>query len=146
MKRKMPLVKQVMSAFPYTIDVDAPLSEARSMMEAHGIRHLPVMSKNQLFGVVSSRDLTVIQGLGAHPIKSDEFTVATVCSRDVYTADTHETVAKVVLDMAERHIGAAIIMHADKVAGIFTTTDACRVLGEHLHELYGGGSDEPEVA
>ena len=39
---------------------------------------------------------------------------------------------QVVTEMAERRIGSALITHHDKLVGIFTVTDACRVLAEIL--------------
>jgi CBS domain-containing protein len=37
---------------------------------------------------------------------------------------------KVAVEMAKRHIGAAIVLHHEKLAGILSTTDICRILAE----------------
>ena len=146
MKRKMPQIKQVMTTFPYTIDSTATIAEAREMMVEHGIRHLPVTTEHHaIYGLISERDISVVDCLGAAVVDSAKFTVRELCAKEPYTVDSHDTVAKVALDMAERHLSAAIVTHSGKLAGIFTLNDVCRVLGEHLHELYGGGG-EPEAA
>jgi CBS domain-containing protein len=41
--------------------------------------------------------------------------------------------------MAKRHIGSAIITKKEKLAGIFTSTDACRALAKLLGPTDAGG-------
>ena len=55
--KQIPPIKAVMTPFPYSIAIDAPLSDAAQMMEEHEIRHLPVIEGDELVGVVSDRDL-----------------------------------------------------------------------------------------
>ncbi|MET3650596.1 CBS domain-containing protein [Dyella japonica] len=50
-------VADLMTADVVTIDEDAPLSEAVSLMEEHHIRRLPVTHKGQLNGMLSRSDL-----------------------------------------------------------------------------------------
>jgi hypothetical protein len=45
--------------------------------------------------------------------------------------------------MAEHHIGSAVITRHDKLAGMFTTSDACRAYANLLREQFrraGGGN------
>ncbi len=146
MKRKMPLMKHVMTTFPYSIDIGAPLSEAREMMLEHNLRHLPVVENHDLTGIITERDVAVVFSLGSEMMTRPEFTVGSVCSRDPFTVDSNADVASVSLHMAENHIGCVVVTHNNKMAGIFTTTDACRFLGEHLQDLYGPPDGEPEAA
>ncbi|HET6469491.1 MAG TPA: CBS domain-containing protein [Geminicoccaceae bacterium] len=48
---------EVMTAEPDTIDAAAPVKEAIRRMDEFGYRHLPVMERGRLAGVISSRDL-----------------------------------------------------------------------------------------
>lgn len=50
-------VKQAMSRAPLAIDEGASLQAALPMMNEHSIRHLPVVDRGKLVGVISSRDL-----------------------------------------------------------------------------------------
>jgi CBS domain-containing protein len=46
-----------MTPDPLTIDPDEVASKAASIMAQHGIRHLPVVEKARVIGVLSARDL-----------------------------------------------------------------------------------------
>ncbi len=52
----------VMAMDTVTIDAASPISEARSMMETGGMRHLPVLKGGKVIGVVSIRDLLGVVG------------------------------------------------------------------------------------
>jgi CBS domain-containing protein len=51
------LVKDVMTAGMYTVTMDTSVEQCMALMEAHHIRHLPVVEKDQLVGLVSIRDV-----------------------------------------------------------------------------------------
>ncbi|MDL1911930.1 CBS domain-containing protein [Chloroflexi bacterium CFX6] len=51
------LVKDVMTAGMYTVTMDTPVEQCMALMETHHIRHLPVVEKDQLVGIVSIRDV-----------------------------------------------------------------------------------------
>jgi CBS domain-containing protein len=52
---------------------------------------------------------------------------------DVFAVSPDTEVATVVEEMAKEKYGSAVIQEKDeKVAGVFTTVDACRVLAELL--------------
>ena len=44
--------------------------------------------------------------------------------------------------MSSERVGSAIVMRGDKLAGILTTTDVCRLLAELLRELGTEGDDD----
>ena len=54
---KIPTIQLVMTAFPHSIEADAPLRRARRRMEELEIRHLPVAREGRLVGVLTDRDL-----------------------------------------------------------------------------------------
>ena len=60
----MPTVKKAMKAFPYSIDAEASIPEAREMMQGHDIRHLPVTHNHEIIGMLSERDIHVTRNLG----------------------------------------------------------------------------------
>lgn len=51
------LVKDVMTAGMYTVTMDTSVEQCMALMEAHHIRHLPVVENDQLVGMVSIRDV-----------------------------------------------------------------------------------------
>jgi acetoin utilization protein AcuB len=137
-RHAIPLIKAVMTPFPYSIALDAPLADARRMMADHGIRHLPVTEGRRLVGVVSERD--VQRTLDTAP--GGDSRVRDAYRSDVYAVQLGERLDAVLLRMAARHLGSAVVLKGDRIAGIFTTTDACRCFAEFLRSQVPGGGDE----
>lgn len=50
-------VRDIMAPDPVTISASSSLREAAKLMTEHWIRHLPVVEKERLVGIVSQRDL-----------------------------------------------------------------------------------------
>jgi acetoin utilization protein AcuB len=139
-----PHVKSVMTAFPYAIEIDAPLLEARRMMLEHHVHHLPVTSKHVPRGIVTDRDIKLLLGPELDYPDPRKLTVEDAYVAEAYAVDINTRLSVVLLEMARRHIGAAIVTAHGRLAGIFTTTDACRCFGEWLRERYpppGPGTD-----
>ncbi len=134
--KRIPLVKSVMTTFPYFIDIDASIRVAITMMRDHDIRHLPVKSGEKLVGVVTDRDIkqAADPALGLPP--KSELSVKDVSVRETYVVDINERLDNVLAKMAEKHIGCAIVVRENRLVGIFTTVDACRVFSEHLRALF----------
>ena len=44
-----PSLKTAMTPFPYAVERTAPRAEARHMMDAHEVRHLPVVDGHELY-------------------------------------------------------------------------------------------------
>ena len=120
-----------MTLQPWTIRKDAKMSQAHQLMREHRIRHLPVLEAGKLVGIVSERDLHLIETLpDCHP---DEVTVEEAMTVDVYTVTSDDPVVVVVEKMATHKYGSAVVMNPrGGVEGIFTTVDALQVLGEVL--------------
>ena len=127
----MPLISRYMSRQPWTIRRDATMSQAHRMMREHGIRHLPVLDGGALVGVVTERDLHLIETLpDADP---DEVDVEDAMSVDVYAVGPDDPVDAVVERMASRKLGSAVVIdQRGAVEGIFTTVDALQVLSDVL--------------
>lgn len=123
---KTATIRQVMTPCPHTIGSDQPLAQAHKIMRELGIRHLPVLRGRQLVGVVSHRDLLFIETIAGVDVDIDS--VADAMSSDVYTTYPEESLLAVARVMAARKFGCAVVMDKGRVAGIFTVTDALRVL------------------
>ena len=134
--KKMPMLKTAMTPFPYSVDVDASFDEASELMGHHNVRHLPVTKDRQVVGVITDRDLTSAMQVQS---KSSEFgglSVSELYMADPYIVSIDEPLENVLLTMAERHIGSAIVTRAGKLAGMFTSVDACRSFGDYLREHF----------
>ena len=127
----MPPISRYMSRQPWTIRRDATMSQAHQIMREHHIRHLPVLDGGALVGVVTERDLHLIETLpDADP---DEVTVEEAMSAEVYGVGPDDPVDAIVERMASRKLGSAVVLdRRGGVEGIFTTIDALQVLAEVL--------------
>jgi acetoin utilization protein AcuB len=118
-------VGNYMTRSPCTIGPERPLAEAHTLMRDHGIRHLPVVRDGNLVGIVSQRDLLPAESL---PDVSAYVPVADALTKDVFVVAPREALGRVCATMAERKLGSAVVVDDGRVVGVFTVTDACRVL------------------
>ena len=139
MKRN-PQVVAFMTPFPYSIDVDAPLTEAHALMREHQFRHLPVTSGQAIVGILTDRDIKLVLGPDFASPDERELRVRDAYLERACMVPASTPVAIVARTMADNHIGSAIVTKNDKLVGIFTVTDACRALAEVL-EGHPGDSD-----
>ena len=130
--RLMPVVGDVMTSAPVTVEIDAPVSAAQDLMIDHEIRHLPVLEASQLVGIISDRDIAALENDARSGSPASQMTVRDLCSFDHYSVGSGAALDEVLLEMAERRIGSVVVSDGDKVLGVFTATDACRVFAEHL--------------
>jgi len=127
------LVQDFMTESPHSIGVTLTVGDAKNMMRAYEIRHLPVLEKGTLVGVLSDRDVQMIEiiaGKGA-----DEVSVEQAMSQVVYTVSPTTPLQVCALHMYRHKLGSAVVMDGTKIVGVFTTTDAMRALSEVLESL-----------
>ena len=133
--KKMPLLTTFMTPFPHSVDLDASFDEASNLMARHNVRHLPVTHDNVVVGLAIN--------LHSSPASAGSLSVRDLYMSDPYTVSVDEPLDSVLLTMAERHIGSAIVTKADKLVGMFTSVDACRSFGEYLRGQFPQpGGDE----
>jgi acetoin utilization protein AcuB len=124
-------IQSVMTLCPHSIGSDQELSKAQSLMRQHNIRHLPVREGGKLVGIISDRDLKFASGWSK--ADSTNLTVQDICMPEPYIVEPQTDLRIVLKRMVDDQIGCALVATSpDKLVGIFTTTDACRYLGEVL--------------
>jgi len=134
--KKMPLLKTAMTPFPYSVELDATFDEASELMGRHSVRHLPVTDGGAVVGVITDRDMTSAMNLFSSAGNTLSLGVKDLCMKDPYIVSVDEPLDKVLMTMAERHIGSAIVTKAGKLVGMFTSVDACRSYAEFLGAHY----------
>ena len=141
---KITRIKAVMTPFPHWVDAGEPLLTARDMMQQFHVRHLPVKEDGELVSIITDRDLKFVmdQNLGLPPREAMQ--VKDLCVYAAYVVDLETPLAEVLLYMAERRIGSALVTRHGHLCGIFTATDACREYGKMLWDREMPG--DPEVA
>lgn len=124
------LVRDVMSTNVVTIPSSTPLTEARTIMDAHRIRHLPVVDKGKLLGLVSRDSLdkagpSKLTTFSIHEITYllSKLTVAEVMKRSMVTAPPTATVEEAVALARRRKVDSILVVEGDYLVGIATSND-----------------------
>lgn len=130
MSRQSPRISAAMSKSPHSIGVEQSLERARAVMTEHHVRYLPVLYGGKLVGVLSDRDVHLMESLqGVNPALVP---VSEAMSESVYCVPPDALLAEVAREMAEQRYAATVVVNGGKVVGIFTSVDACRALAESL--------------
>ena len=123
-------VQEFMTVGPVVIARGRTLSEAHRVMRERAIRHLPVVEAGKLVGLVSQRDLYLLETLkGVDPATE---TVEEAMSPEPFAVRPDAPLEEVALAMAEHKYGSAVVVDQGVVVGLFTTTDALRALAAVL--------------
>jgi acetoin utilization protein AcuB len=130
-RRKRPRIRAFMSEAPHSIGADQSLATAHEMMRTHGIRHLPVLRAGKLVGIVSQRDLYLVETL--RDVDPKEVRVEEAMTQQTYCVRPGASLARVADRMAARKYGCVVVMDDGEVVGVFTTVDALRALASLLH-------------
>jgi acetoin utilization protein AcuB len=129
-------VGDYMTPQPHTIGHDQPLVAARRAMREHRIRHLPVLDGGRLVGVLSERDLLLVESLRGEDL--DALTIADAMTPAPYVVAPDAPLREATAAMAGHRYGAAIVAERGRVIGIFTTTDVLLLLARLLRRDEGG--------
>ena len=142
---KEPRIKSVMTPFPYSVELQAPIGEAQRLMLEHHVHHLAVTEHFELRGIVSDRDLKLLLSTELTTPDSPEPTVEDAYVDEYYAVELETTLSAALDNMAVHHIDATIVTSHGRLAGIFTAMDACRAFRDHLETQFHK-NDPPEVA
>ena len=123
-------ISEHLTPAPYAVGPKEPLVNAGRLMDKYGLRELPVRAEGRLVGLLSDRDLRVVSALT--PAPPETLTVDAVMSRDPCTAALDTPLLEVVRAMADRSADVVVVLDAGRVAGVFTSLEAIRVLSGAL--------------
>jgi acetoin utilization protein AcuB len=118
-------VRDVMTPLPLPIHIEDTLADAHSRMLQLEVRHLPVLSGTRIVGMLSERDVALAQGLG---MGLETVSVGAAMSAGPFTVQPDEALDAVLQVMAEKKFGSAVVVQGERLVGVFTSTDALRLL------------------
>jgi acetoin utilization protein AcuB len=127
-------VRELMRESVYTVHPDDMIDRVFFLLHYEKIRHLPVMEKKAVVGIVSDRDLYKVLGpkhrsKGVEEADSETslhvipYKVRSIMRRGVITIGPDEETAKAASMMARNKIGALPVTEDEKLVGIITATD-----------------------
>lgn len=128
---------------PVTIGPDASFYEARNLIHEKGVRHLPVVDKNNtLVGMVTDRDIREAAPSDATLLSVQELNYllgklkvsSFMTPKDKLITITPDTIIEEAVQLMHDHkIGSLPVLEGGKLYGIFTETDAL----DHLVDIFG---------
>ncbi|MCL6559074.1 MAG: CBS and ACT domain-containing protein [Firmicutes bacterium] len=123
-------VRDYMSTSPVTINPGTPILEALNIMKKNKIRHLPVVDKGRLGGLVTERDLLTVSPSPATTLSVFEmnYLLSKMVVKDVMKINPiivvpDCTIEEASLIMREHKIGSLPVVEEDRLVGIITQTD-----------------------
>ena len=132
----MLLVENWMNPNVITVDADDSMLDATKLLKEHNIRHLPVLEKGKLVGVVTDRDLKRASASDATTLEAHEllYLIANIKVREIMTKNpitvpynfTIEEAAEILLQA--KISGMPVVDKDGDVIGTITQTDLFKVL------------------
>jgi acetoin utilization protein AcuB len=132
----MLLVENWMNPNVITVDADDSMLDAIKLLKEHNIRHLPVLEKGKLVGVITDRDLKRASPSDATTLEAHEllYLIANIKVREIMTRNpitvpynfTIEEAAEILLQA--KISGMPVVDKQGDVIGTITQTDLFKVL------------------
>src|SRR5918911_2241801 len=127
----MLLVSDAMSREIVTLSPDETAATALALCRERRIRHLPVLQRGRLVGIVSDRDLRSSTPALGDPDRAaalQRILVEDVMDHEVVTADPEDPIEQAANTMRERKIGCLPVLEGDELVGIITASDVMDAL------------------
>lgn len=114
-------IRDIMTAPVVTIAPEATIRTARLELQIHEIRHLVVVAKRRIVGVVSEHDIVG---------QPDDMPVSYVMSREMVTIEPDSTLRHAAAIMDGRMVGCLPVVKGGELEGIVTSTDLLHAIAK----------------
>ncbi|TVR90062.1 MAG: CBS domain-containing protein [Spirochaetaceae bacterium] len=129
------IVSQIMTANPFTVQPDTPVTDAQEIMRREKISRLPVLDHHKLVGIVSEKDLLYASPSPASSLDVYEMTnllsklkVKAVMSKTPQTIHANDLVEDAARLMRDADVGGLPVLDEnDNLCGIVTESDVFRL-------------------
>lgn len=129
-------ISAIMTTNVVTVEVTDPLERAEQYFKKKHIRHIPVLEKGRIAGMLSYNDLLRISFADSYSLADDftsdsvydMFSIEQVMVRNLTCVEPNMTVRQVSKIFAEKEFHALPVLENDQLVGIITTTDVINFL------------------
>lgn len=128
--KSVPTIQKYMTMIPHTIGADQTLAKAEKMMNEFHIRHLPVLQDGELVGILSDRDIKLVESF--KDVDPEKVKVDEAYTPDPYITSPSANLEEVCAEMATHRYGCVLVCDNKKLVGIFTWVDALKALNKLL--------------
>lgn len=114
---------------PVTATETTSIDDLVGIMKTHGIRHLPILRKEKVVGIISERDVRIASALTKR--EKMQVQASDIMTTNPVTVSNQSSIEEVAFEMSQKKIGSVIVNDEnDNLLGIFTATDALNALIE----------------
>lgn len=117
------LVQDIMQHPVITTLPDEPLIEAYRTMEKHSIRHLPVVDRGRLVGIITDRDIRYATRPGQHDPSYARTPIEEVMTAEPLTAGPLDPIEEAARLMRSEKVGCLPVLDGRELVGIVTVTN-----------------------
>ncbi|MEZ6186499.1 MAG: CBS domain-containing protein [Planctomycetota bacterium] len=133
-------IQKVMTTKLVTVHTAMKVSEARRTLAEGSFHHLPVVSGDELVGLISASDLTKVEIAGwgtdrrsLDAVLDHQFTITDLMTKDVETLPTSAKVKDAANLLAEGRFHSVPVVDEHKnLKGLVTSTDLIRYLADQF--------------
>jgi acetoin utilization protein AcuB len=117
------LVEDVMQHPVHTATPDTSLLDAYRTMEAHAVRHLPILRNGHLVGIITDRDIRYATRPGQHDASYAQTAVEELMTQDPIAAGPVDPIEEAARLMRTKKIGCLPVLDGGELVGIITVTN-----------------------
>lgn len=107
MSKAIPSVQKYMTTSPHTVGSDQTLAHAHRLLREYKIRHLPVLRGGELVGMLTERDLALVESL--KDVDASTVLVEDAMSTSLFRVSPTSPLDEVVAEMAAKKYGSAVV-------------------------------------
>jgi acetoin utilization protein AcuB len=136
-----------------TVSVNDSVETAVQLLRQRGVRHLLVLDRRRLVGIVSDRDIKraldhrqtkkKVMNLGGLYFLLEPFLVQEIMTRKVVSVEPDASAQEAASIMVDNRFGALPVVKNDKLIGIITETDLLRHFAKSNPDEPGGKGGKP---
>ncbi len=137
------IARDLMTPDPLTVTPKSTVAEAWDVMRDLAVRHVPVVDRGALVGMLSDRDLAQVDMVrllrveGADALREElETPIVEIMSSDVISVEPETEMSDVISLLLEHKIGAVPVVEPGtrEVLGIISYVDLLRALQDLIEE------------
>ena len=128
-------IAHIMSRQVQKLTTNDDVIEAKRMMDEHKISHIPIVSGDQLVGIISSNDIAQVEYLcdfiGEKLNRSTIFrslSIHEIMTKDVVSLSSNAKISEAVLIFSDAPFHSLPVLENGELVGILTTKDVFRFL------------------
>ncbi len=124
--KSVPSIEKYMTTSPQTIGADMSLAKAEKLMGEMRVRHLPVLDGSRLVGVLSDRDIKLVESF--KDVDPEKVSVREAFTEEPYKVSPKAPLSDVCAEMAAHKYSSVLVVDNNKLVGIFTWVDALNAM------------------